>query len=773
MRPTKSFSLTDAHGGNPQETARRLGLGKAPPVRLDFSVNLNPLGPPTAVEEIMLAADFDWTGYPPTDPAAAEAALAGNMGLAPNRLILCNGATEALHLIVRALKVRTAAWLAPSYSGYWEVCAKANVQAFPVTEFATLKVSPSNERQLSPPDKKPDLVFICNPNNPNGFLFDKKTLLDAIASHPATFFVVDESFMDFVDKRNPPSLLRVQLDNLVILKSLTKVFSIAGVRIGAAISTPRTITAMKALRLPWSLNAIAQRFAGVLYADAAHLKRTRAAVAAGRKELTRALSRLPAVTPHPSETNFILAEFDADATPVQQALLAQGILLRSCAEIPGLDNRFVRIAVRSSEENTQLVAALKEILGTGGTKRPPRPTRRAKAIMVVGTMSNSGKTWLAAALCRHFARKGVSVAPFKAQNMALNSFVTPDGGEIGRAQALQARAAGVAPHIDMNPVLLKPTGDARSQVVVNGKPWGDTDARGYYAKKNLFKRKAFEAFDRLAATCDLVVLEGAGSPTEINLLDKDFVNMAMARHAGAKTILVADIDRGGVFASIFGTVRLLPPELRAFLSGIVINKFRGDPSLLDKGIATIERLTNLPVLGVIPYNKNIILEEEDSLGLEGKNAAGPRLLDIVVPRLPRISNYTDFLALETAPGVGVRYEERASKNGSPDLLIIPDTKNTLADLEVLKQSGWAAGISRALKRKISVSVGATKCSGGKSPIRTTWSLTSAKLTGSASSRWTPSSPKKNISRKPAARPSRRCRSPRREATSPAMRSTWE
>lgn len=332
----------------------------------------------------------------------------------------------------------------------------------------------------------------------------------------------------------------------------------------------------------------------------------------------------------------------------------------------------------------------------------PDPGMPARAIMVLGTMSNSGKSTIAAALCRIALRKGIRAAPFKAQNMSLNSHVTPEGGEIGRAQAVQCRAAGVESHTDMNPVLLKPTGEGLMQVIVDGKAIGNFRARDYYARKAELRKVAQAAYDRLAARYEMIILEGAGSPAEINLREEDFVNASMAEYAGAKCVLVADIDRGGVFASILGTVQLLEPRHRTLLSGILINKFRGDASLLDPGIREIERLTGVPVLGVVPYLDDLQLEEEDSQGLRDANGGVEPLVDIAVVRLPYISNFTDFHPFERIPGVGLRYVSRPDRMGNPDLIIIPGSKNTRHDMGFLERSGLAKVLLAAAARGIPI-----------------------------------------------------------------------
>jgi adenosylcobyric acid synthase len=320
----------------------------------------------------------------------------------------------------------------------------------------------------------------------------------------------------------------------------------------------------------------------------------------------------------------------------------------------------------------------------------------ARTLMVQGTASSVGKSIVTAALCRLFRREGLRVAPFKAQNMALNAYVTPDGGEIGRAQAVQAAAARVVPTVDMNPILLKPEGDARSQVVVLGKPIGSLSALEYHARKPELRGIIGEALGRLRASHDLVVIEGAGSPAEINLKDRDLVNMYVAGIADAPVLLVGDIDRGGVFAAFVGTMELLEPHERARVGAFVINKFRGDVRLLEPGLRFLEDRTGVPVLGVLPYIQRLRVADEDSVALDERRArphAGPGEIEIAVVRLPRISNYDDFQPLEHEPGVVVRFVEHTGELASADLVVLPGTKSTIADLAWLRASGLGAAIT--------------------------------------------------------------------------------
>ena len=325
--------------------------------------------------------------------------------------------------------------------------------------------------------------------------------------------------------------------------------------------------------------------------------------------------------------------------------------------------------------------------------------------MLAGTGSDVGKSILATAFCRIFRQDGYDPAPFKAQNMALNSFATPDGLEIGRAQAVQAEAAGIPCHTDMNPLLLKPQSDHTSQVVLNGKPIGNRDAYDYFRKEGRaeLREAVYAAYDRLSARHNPIVMEGAGSLAEINLRDSDLVNVPMAMHAGADIILVGDIDRGGVFASVYGSVMLLRPEERKYLKGILINKFRGDLRLFEEGKRMLEDLCGIPVLGVVPYYHDIHIEEEDSVALAAKSAAAQRgKINVAVVLLRHISNFTDFNALERDPRVHLFYSNNVEEISKADIIILPGSKSTLDDLYELRRNGVAQAILRARREGASV-----------------------------------------------------------------------
>lgn len=317
----------------------------------------------------------------------------------------------------------------------------------------------------------------------------------------------------------------------------------------------------------------------------------------------------------------------------------------------------------------------------------------AKSIMIQGTMSNAGKSMITAGLCRIFNQDGFRVAPFKSQNMALNSFITNENLEMGRAQVVQAYACGAEPTVLMNPILLKPTTDMGSQVIVNGEVVGNMRAMDYFKRKKDYIPVIREAYGKLAAMNDIVVIEGAGSPAEINLKQDDIVNMGMAKIADAPVLLVGDIDRGGVFAQLYGTVQLLEPEERDRIRGLIINKFRGDKKILEPGLDMLKNLCGKEVLGVVPY-ADVDIEEEDSLAVSLEQKDVTAAIDIAVIRLPRISNFTDFQALTLEKEVSVRYVEKLSELGKPDVVILPGTKNTIKDMRWLRQSGLEAAILR-------------------------------------------------------------------------------
>lgn len=365
--------------------------------------------------------------------------------------------------------------------------------------------------------------------------------------------------------------------------------------------------------------------------------------------------------------------------------------------------------MRPGEEQMQVGTEMRETRGSlGRTLKEDRVQTRLRSLMVVGTASNVGKSILCTALCRIFHQDKISVAPFKAQNMSLNSAVTPSGCEIGRAQSAQAEAAGILPNEHMNPVLLKPTGDMRTQVVLQGRVYDTVSARSYFSsEKDLLWQAVVDSYQFLAERYDLIVMEGAGSPVEMNLKPRDIANLRAAEMADAVVVLVADIDRGGVFASVVGTLQLLTPEERQRVQGIIINRFRGDLNLFADGVKLLEDYTAIPVLGVIPYLPDIGIDEEDSVALESEryqpasratsdsSSAKEESLQIAVIRLPHISNFTDFDPLFAEPGVDAYFASKVSDLAEADAIVLPGTKSTMSDLVWLSETGFTDAIRQA------------------------------------------------------------------------------
>jgi adenosylcobyric acid synthase len=386
------------------------------------------------------------------------------------------------------------------------------------------------------------------------------------------------------------------------------------------------------------------------------------------------------------------------------------------------------------------------------------PGRRARALMLQATGSHAGKTVLVAGLCRLLARRGLRVMPFKSQNMSLNAHVAADGGEMGWAQVMQAEAAGVAPRVEMNPILLKPRAVARSQVVLLGRALRETDARGYYRLAPRLWPAVRRSYDTLARVADVVVIEGAGSPAEPNLMRRDLANMRVARLARAPVLLVGDIDRGGVFASLLGTMTLLPPADRRRVRGFVINKFRGDPSLLGPAVRDLVRRTRVPVVGVVPYLPHLALPEEDSVALDAPAPDRPDGLRVAVIRLAHIANFTDFAPLESEPGVRLVYAEAPRDLAGAALVILPGSKDTIGDLRALKARGFPAALDahrsgggavlgicggyQMLGRSVAdphhVESGGREDGLGLLPVTTT--LEPAKVTRRVRARWLPDGP---------------------------------
>lgn len=678
---------TNKHGGNIRKIAQAAGC--PPEAICDFSASINPLGPPESLRRVIASSVSSLVHYPDPDCTELMATFAGRFGVMPEEVLAGNGSTELLYLLPRVTGALRAVIPVPSYADYVSAARLGGltVEKVPLAEE---KGFAPDLQALSRHLRDHDLVMLGQPNNPTGVLCDQDALRNLAKDHPRATFVVDESFLPFVDEAQ--SLMRNRPSNVIVLMSLTKFYAIPGLRLGVAVAASSIIAGLKNILPPWSVNTLAQAAGVAALRDRDYAEQTRRFVEAQRLWLQTALSSLSGLSVYPGCANFLLGRIDRpgmDAPKLAAALLAFGIAIRVCGNFDGLDNRCFRVAVRTREDNGRLVAAMRSALGE--KTQATLPKKKAKTLMIQGTGSHAGKSVLTAAFCRILLQDGYRVSPFKAQNMSLNSYVTKDGGEMGRAQAVQAVAAKIDPDVRMNPVLLKPSGDLRSQVVVRGKPVGHMDFRSYLAFNPQPFDAAKEDFDALCAEFDAVILEGAGSPAEINLKKNDIVNMNMARYAQSPVLIAGDIDRGGVYASLIGTMETFTEAERKLVAGFLVNRFRGDASLLSDAHRQIGEWTGKPVLGVIPYLHRLDLPEEDSVGfkegLTGTSAPTEDAIEVAVIDLPHISNFTDFDPLGIEPDVCVQVIRCVEDLGEPDAIILPGSKNVMADLAYLKKTG--------------------------------------------------------------------------------------
>ncbi|GAB4345437.1 MAG: cobyric acid synthase [Desulfobulbaceae bacterium] len=700
------------HGGNLRALARRAGV--EPGAILDFSASINPLGPPASLRRIVSRSLEKIVHYPDPECSTLVVRLAGSLGIDREQVVAANGSTELIYALPGSLGCRRGVIPVPSYTDYERACRMAGLDV--------VRVGLSAERNFHPDLAgisemllDGDLVFLGHPNNPTGVTLPAADLLSLVAAHPRVFFAVDESFLDFVEQ-GQTLVARSMPANLVVVRSLTKFYAIPGLRAGFGACAPGVAAKLRECILPWSVNTLAQEVAAAVIDDRQYGAASRAFMTTRRAELQDMLAAVPGVAVFPGEANFLLARLDNGSMIAGQLadrlLVEGGIGIRDCGNFPGLDPRYFRVGVRGREENERLVEAITRVvhpISRGGGKKKPRHT---PALMFQGTASNAGKSVLTAALCRIFLQDGIRVAPFKAQNMSLNSFVTRNGEEMGRAQVVQAQACRLDPDVRMNPVLLKPASEVGSQVIVMGRPVGTMGADNYLNYREKAARAARDAYDSLAAEHELVVLEGAGSPAEVNLKQHDIVNMSMARHARARVLLVGDIDRGGLFASFIGTLEVMEEWERRLVAGFVVNRFRGMESLLADAYRYTEEFTGKAVIGTVPFIRDLGLPEEDSVGFkaglyEKPRPAGEHVV-IGVVDLPHISNFTDVEPFLAEPDVHLRVLRTAEelRKAAPELdaLILPGSKNVPADLVFLHETGFSEMIGAAVRSEGNITV---------------------------------------------------------------------
>jgi len=684
--------MTERHGGNLLKIA--LSSGKPVGEILDFSANINPLGPPEGFRPLISARTGDLVHYPDPECTDLVRAFSVRYGVSLEEILMGNGSTELLFMLPQLLGKERALIPCPAYADYARAAELAGlaVKLLPLREEAGFAPDLAAIEALLRGD---EILFLGRPNNPTGQMIPAAALRELAARHPETAFVIDEAFADFAPEAET-LIASGRPENIIILKSLTKFYAMPGLRLGGVVATPERIRRLRDRMPPWSVNTLAQAVGAAALRDTAYAEETLRFVRDRREELFAELRTLPGLTVYPGAANFLLIRSDRgdlDAPEIARRLLADGIAIRVCDNFAGLDRRFFRVAVRTVAENDRLLHFLRKALGMA-CKNASR--RRTPAIMFQGTGSNAGKSILAAAMCRILLQDGLRVAPFKAQNMSLNSYVTRDGGEMGRAQVVQAQACRLDPDVRMNPVLLKPNSDTGSQVIVLGKPVGNMDFWEYTRDRTPPFAAAREAYDSLAAEYDVIVLEGAGSPAEVNLKKRDIVNMSMALYAEAPVLIVGDIDRGGVYASFIGTMECLTERERALVKGFVVNRFRGQEAFLADAHDYILNRTGRPVLGVVPYLRDLGLPEEDSVsfkdGLIDGRAPEREHVDIAVIDLAHISNFTDLDPLRIEPDVRLRVVRRPEELGEPDAVILPGSKNVIGDLTDLQASGMAARI---------------------------------------------------------------------------------
>lgn len=703
-------TVTYGHGGCIRELAARAGC--AAHELLDFSANINPLGPPDCVRRVIAGGISQLAHYPDPESIAFREAVGSLHSIPAGQVIAGNGSTEILHALPRALGYERAVIPQPGYIDYSAAVVNAGLKVEHVILDADNGFS-MDWRRIEDALQSDALVIIGQPGNPSGAMFDNDELLAVAGRHPNSLFIIDEAFADFVEGYR--SLAGSVLPNMIILRSMTKFYAIPGLRLGYAVAPEGIARLIHDAMPPWSVGALAQSVGIAVLGDNDFKGISRIEVAEYRKGLQCGLEGFDCLHAFPSAANYLLVRIDGgacDAPELARNLLKRRIAVRVCDNYAGLDRRYFRIAVRTPRENERFLDSISRELGAQDNRsmRKPARRRRVPAVMFQGTSSNAGKSVLAAALCRILLQDGYRVAPYKSQNMSLNSHVTLDGGEIGRAQAFQAHACRLDPDVRMNPILLKPCSDTGSQVIILGKPVGTMDVDEYIRYKPAAFEAAKQAYDSLASEADVVVVEGAGSPAEVNLRHHDIANMAVADYAKAAVLMVGDIDRGGVFASFVGTMELLTEKERRMVDGFIINRFRGKKDLLDDAIEYVRTYTGLPTLGVVPYIHDLGMPEEDSVGFrEGgrydRRPPGNDIVDIAVVDLPHISNFTDMDPLLLEPDVSLRVVRTAGDLGSPDAIIIPGSKNVPHDLRHLHDSGIAGNIINLSARKSVMIVG--------------------------------------------------------------------
>ena len=685
------------HGGNIHGVLRE--YGRKENQIIDFSANINPLGPPVWIRSLISRELEQILHYPDPEYRLLTEAIAHFCGVPATTVVPANGSTELLYLLPKATGCSRAVIPVPSYIDYVKAARQGGMEVItiPMLEQTDFRL---DFTELAKMLRAGDMVIIGTPNNPTGTLVETAHILKLADDFPGVTLVIDEAFLDFVDGAHSVGGLR---DNIVTLNSMTKFYGVPGLRLGYGVFPQHVAERIRREMPPWTINCFAQSFGAMCLEDREYQEETIQAVRGLRQSLASQLGKMPSLHIYPGSANYLFLRLTNGETAPRLAsrLLEQGILIRCCDNYEGLDDTYFRVAVRTEPENRRLIEALTVCLGNHRS-RPVKTRKPTPALMFQGTSSTAGKSVPNAALCRILLQDGVRVAPFKAQNMSLNSYVTLHGEEMGRAQVVQAQAAKLDPDVRMNPILLKPNSDTGSQIIVKGKPVGNMSVLAYDRYKEIAWDAVKHCYDSLASEYQAIILEGAGSPGEVNLKRTDIVNMKMAAYAKAPVLLVGDIDRGGVYASFVGTMEVLEKWERDWISGFVVNRFRGQASLLESAHSYLLRHTGREVLGVVPYLSDLGLPEEDSVSFKAGSFARKSTqveeVRVGLVNFPHISNFTDVEPFLDEPDVTMTVINHPDELEDQDVVILPGSKNVIGDLRFLESKGFVGTIRRQAEK---------------------------------------------------------------------------
>ncbi len=708
---------------------------------IDLSASVSPLGlHPSAKNALKVCSLFPekLSKYPEIDSQTLRALLGEFWNFPKDSIIVGHGASDLISLVCSAIfhgaksaarfqphvyGEKCAVVLEPSFSEYSRSLSSLgfevrhvltnDVRAFLSKTENSSEKNPSappvfslssTEKMLLPVFAGASVVFASSPQNPSGEIFSTNELfsLARVCASSGALLVLDSCFAQFSFEAEQSLraliLRRAEFQSVVVINAFTKFYGMASLRVGYALCFGGAGVFNSFLR-PWSVDGVSLKCAESilqteLFEKSDWTKNIRKIVLSEKEKLCSFFSKNK-IEFFDGKANFVLFRIPKERIKIKQnletALLEKNIAIRNCSDFFSLDSSYFRASIFGNGKTERLICALREILGIDEKSFFVQKKKKTRPIMIQGTASNAGKSMICTALCRILRDDGFRVAPFKSQNMALNSFVTKNALEIARAQVVQSLACGLEPTAEMNPILLKPEGNSQSQVVLIGKETGRMSARDYFSFRKSLVPLILDSYEKIAFERDVVVVEGAGSPAEINLLSDDIVNMGLASLLDSPVLLATDIDKGGAFASIFGTFALVPDEARQRIRGFLLNRFRGDKSLLDSGIVSLEKMTLVPTVGVIPFVEDLKIDSEDSLSdfpPPKKNA----VIKIGIVRLPFLSNSGDFLPLARLPFVSVEFFERTEEIEKFDAIILPGTKNVVASCDFLFSRGFFEAI---------------------------------------------------------------------------------